>query len=439
MNDATNGNGTYSADSTRRETQPAPRLGAAVAGLAALGWAVMVVAYLRPPIALSPDSMNNYAHVWWIAQHLWRDGTIPWHMPVIGHGDAITFPYGAVNWTFAALLRPLGVDRATGVVTVIGALGSIVATFVAFPELRRGWFAAAVLVEVPLVRMLLLGQQSFAWAAMFGLLGIAAWRRERWLLAAVLVAVAQANHAAVVLPIGVLGVTVALVVRPERARIARWYALALALSVPAVFAVLSTPAYADSSTRDRVVNFFSAIGPRILVVALPLAFVALGRRYGGRGAVVAFLLSVVVHGALYSPLEERMGWRTFSRVPATAAAEEYVRSSAFRAGATVRFLRGSDSKLGRYIALRAGARLDSEFFPESEAIRSFRSIAAYETLLCERHVDSVVVFGSYDSTRRTNEHALLRRIAAGGADRISVHLVDEGPSFDAYAVVRTGC
>ena len=105
----------------------------------------------------------------------------------------------------------------------------------------------------------------------------------------------------------------------------------------------------------------------------------------------------------------------------------------------MRFLRGSDSKLGRYIALRAGAHLDSEFFPESEAIRDFGSRAEYESLLCARRIDSVVVFPSYDSSRGTNEHAWLERMARGGQGRVVVHRVEGGSAYDVYTVVRTGC
>ena len=43
----------------------------------------------------------------------------------------------------------------------------------------------------------------------------------------------------------------------------------------------------------------------------------------------------------------------------------FVTSSAFRPGLTYRVLRTSDGKVGMYQVIRAGGRLDSEFFPES--------------------------------------------------------------------------
>ena len=135
---------------------------------------------------------------------LWHHGRLPWRMPVLAHGDAYAYPYGFVNWTTAALVWPLFGNWAVTLWTALGAVGCIVATFVAFPELRRGWWAAAVLANPAILEALLFGQQSFAWGAMLLLFGIAAWRRGHRAWAAVLVGLAQANHAAIVLPIGVL-------------------------------------------------------------------------------------------------------------------------------------------------------------------------------------------------------------------------------------------
>ena len=94
-------------------------------------------------------------------------------MPVLAHGDAYAYPYGFVNWTTAALLWPLFGNWAVTLWTALGAVGCIVATFIAFPELRRGWWAAAVLANPAILEALLFGQQSFAWGAMLLLFGVA--------------------------------------------------------------------------------------------------------------------------------------------------------------------------------------------------------------------------------------------------------------------------
>ena len=419
--------------------QALPRTGVAVAALCAAGWGVALVAYCRHAIALSPDSMNNYAHVWWIARGLWHQSTIPWSMPVIGHGAALTFPYGFANWILAAVVWPLGGDWATTAVTIAGCALCIVATFCAFPELRRGWWMAAVLVEAPIVQALLFGQQTFVWSAAGLLFGIAAWRRDRRLLAAVVVGVAQANHAAVALPIGVVLVALWLPFAADRRALLKWYLVSVAIALPAALVVLASPAYSDSSPRDRLVNFFSTIGPRILVLVLPVVFVLMARRARPWLAPAAFVLSIGVNLALFAPLSVRLGFRTFTRTPNTAAVVEFADSTAFRPGAMLRVLRGSDSKLGRYVLLRAGAHLDSEFFPESEAIRSFRSPSEYVDLLCRRRIDQVIVFPSYDATRRTNEHAVLERLSTNPAARVVVRRSVRGPNYDVYDIARPGC
>jgi len=128
-------------------------------------WIVIAVRYLSHRIALSSDSMNNYVHVWWVARDLWHHGRLPWHMPVLGHGAAYAYPYGFTNWTVGALLWAVFGNWGVTLCTVLGAAACIAATFVAFPELRRGWWAAAALANPAIIQALLFGQQAFAWGA----------------------------------------------------------------------------------------------------------------------------------------------------------------------------------------------------------------------------------------------------------------------------------
>src|SRR6478752_8397933 len=256
------------------DTVPGGNIALAVtvaAWIGVLGW------YLDHRIFLSSDSMNNYVHVWGIARDLWHHGHLPWRMPMLGHGEAYAYPYGFVNWTTAAIAWPLLGNWGVTLWTVLGTVGCIAATFLAFPELRRGWWAAAVLANPAIIEALLFGQQSFAWGAALLLFGVAAWRRERPLLAAVLVGLGQATHAAIVLPIGALLVAACLPFVPDRRALLRWYALSLLITVPAVVLVFVSPGYADATTRDRLVNFIGTLGPRCLIVAMPVIFALAAR------------------------------------------------------------------------------------------------------------------------------------------------------------------
>ena len=146
--------------------------GAIACGLLAAAWVVVLAAYLGHRIVLSSDSMNNYVHVWAIARDIWHHGRVPWRLPILGHGDAYAYPYGFTNWTAAAIIWPAFGNWGVTLCSVAGAVGCIAATFYAFPELRHGWWAAAVLANPAIIEALLFGQQTFAWGATFLLLGI---------------------------------------------------------------------------------------------------------------------------------------------------------------------------------------------------------------------------------------------------------------------------
>jgi hypothetical protein len=419
----------------------------AVAVLAAL-WVAVAAVYLDHHVVLSSDSMNNYVHVWWIARDLWHHGWLPWRMPVLGHGHAYAYPYGFTNWTAAALLWPLLGNWAVTLCTVLGAAGCIAATFVAFPELRAGWWPAAVLTNPAIIESLLFGQQAFAWGAALLLFGVACWRRGRRFTAALLVGLGQATHAPIVFPIGVLLVLVCLPLVTDRRALLRYYALSLAITVPAVVLVFVSPGFGDSSTRDRLVNFVGTLAPRVLVVALPLGFLWLAGRRIRALAPLALIVMLGTNLALEQPLNVTFQWHALTERRETniASLDAYLNSPQFEPGATYRVLRGAgDAKLGLYHVLLAGGRLDSEMFPESMAMHDFANDVTYERLLCERHVDFVIAYASYTASRRTNEIAVLTRLAAAaaapGRDRapVRVRAVEHGSGHTVYQVTRTGC
>jgi hypothetical protein len=426
-------------DARQRRTDAVPGGNIALA-LVAVVWIVVLAWYLDHRIFLSSDSMNNYVHVWGIARDLWHHGHLPWRMPELGHGDAYAYPYGFANWTTAAVVWPVLGNWGVTLWSALGAVGCIAATFVAFPELRRGWWAAAVLANPAVIESLLFGQQSFAWGAALLLFGVAAWRRERPLVAALLVGLGQASHAAIVLPIGALLVAACLPFVPDRRALLRWYVLSLLITVPAVVLVFVSPGYADATMRDRLVNFIGTLGPRCLLVAMPVIF-ALARRTGIRAfAPLAFVIALTVNVALEEPLNVAWQWRGFTRVANTASLDAFLRSPEFVPGATYRVLRsGADAKLGLYHVLLRGGRLDSELFPESMAIRDFPTVADYEQLLCDRRVDFVIAYDRYTAARHTNEIAVLRRLDATTGERVRLHPVERARDHVVYAIDRAGC
>ena len=128
-------------------------------------WLVILALLLRHREVISSDTLSNYIHVWFVADRLWHGHGLPFHMPVLAHGQALAFPYGFIPWMFAVLLWPLMGEWSVTLALGVGFVGLVAATFWAFPELRRGWWAAAALVNPGLVEGLLLGQLPFLWAA----------------------------------------------------------------------------------------------------------------------------------------------------------------------------------------------------------------------------------------------------------------------------------
>jgi hypothetical protein len=136
-----------------------------------------------------------------------------------------------------------------------------------------------------------------------------------------------------------------------------------------------------------------------------------------------------------------VGWGALYRSPdRTAAAIPH--TAMFEPGATYRVLTFGDAKYGQYAVVRAGGRLDSEFFPESLYRGNFKDDEAYARFLTDRKVDYVVVDRRYQRFR-TNEPRILGEMAALTGDVACVNGVlvrerDETVSLVVYRVTR-GC
>lgn len=420
-----------------------PKFSTIAVGLSGAAWVAFAALVLRHRLFVTDDSVSNDAHVWYIADRLWHEGRLPWRMPLLGHGKAFAYPYAFVAWTTAALAWPLLGERVVSLWLVLGVSGLIAATFWAFPELRQGWWAVGVLLNPALVDSLNRGQLPFLWAAAPLVVAIGLWRRGRMVPATLVLAVAQLSHAAVILPLAAIVVALWLPFERCRRRLLLAWAAGTVLAVPAVFVVLVSPVVSDSSTRDKVVNLVETVGLRSLVLVVPVVLAVWRhrsvtvRRHATRmvGHAVAGLLLVGFCAGLARFTYGHFTWRAVMRAPDTRLLP-YLDSAAFRPGATYRVLRLSDGKVGMYQVLLHGGRLDSEFFPESQARRSFGTEAAYATFLRTRRVDRVLAFASYDRHTHTDEHALLRAMAANGECHGDLRILggSTGVGFDAYEV-----
>lgn len=399
-------------------------------------WIVVLGMILLHRIFVTNDSVSNYIHVWYVADRVWGGHGIPLHMPVLGHGDAFAFPYGFLPWFSAALLRPVFGDWTVTLWLVVGFVGLVAAQWWAFPELRGGWWTAMLLANPMLVEGPILGQLPFLWAVALLFAAIACWRRSNWLGAALLLGAAQATHPAVLLPIAGPIVLARLYWEPHRLRLLACYVLSLAIAVPAAFLVIASPSVGDSSTGTLVANFFDTVSLRAIVVAAPFIGLVLVRTPFARIPAVLLIVIVAMNGILVPIRHNGYAWGALTRSPDTSLLE-FVHSQAFVADPdrTYRILRVADGKIGMYQLVKAGARLDSEPFPESIERRSFASRDEYVAFLGKRNVGYVIIYRAYDDRYGTNEHALLDELTTlDGETGSSAEKIVTTDSYDVYRV-----
>lgn len=375
-----------------------------------VAWAIALALMLSHRMFVSHDTVSNYGHVWYVADQIWHAHRLPFAMPALGHGHGLAFPYAFVPWVTAALVWPLLGEWAVTLWLVVGAVGAVAATFYAFPELRRGWWAAAVLVNPALVMAAFIGQLPFLWASSFLLAAIGCWRRDRRGWATALAALAQITHPAVVLPIAaaIVAVRAPFESPADRRSLLRRYGVSAAAALPAAALVVLSPVFRDSSVGVKAWAFVGTVTVRALLFAVPFGLL-LAQRVRAVWVAPALFLALLAPNGFVDTLNIHYGLRALVRPPNTDMLA-FIRSPDFVPGATYRVLRAYDGKLGMYELIQRGARLDSEFFPESIDRRSWPDAAAYARFLAHRHVDYVLAFTNYTRRYGTNEIGMLGRM-----------------------------
>ena len=431
---------TASAQDGSARVEPETR-GARNAKRAAIAfWVVILAVLLRHREVISSDTLSNYVHVWYVADRLWHGHGLPFHMPVLAHGKALAFPYGFIPWMFAVMLWPLMGEWSVTLTLGLGFLGLVVATFWAFPELRRGWWAVAVLVNPAFVEGLLLGQLPFLWAAAMLLCAIGCWRTGRRPSAIILLALAQLTHAPVLIPLVALLVLWWMRHEPDRRALVKGWLVSLVVSLPAAAIVFASPVTSQTSPIWSLWVEVETVALRSLVLVVPIGLLYLQRREWRANAPAVAAGAMIVGQIVTIPISGMgVGWGALLRSPDTVATA-IPHSPVFVRDATYRVLTFGDGKYGQYAVVRAGGRLDSEFFPEDMHRRSFRDQSAYVAFLQRRQVDFVIVDHRYHKFH-TNEEELLGGLASESAmtgcpDGLQVSKVDDQPTFEVFRVSR---
>ncbi len=178
------------------------RPGAVALGVMLAFWLVVLGWYLAHRIVLSSDSMNNYVHVWWIAAISGTTAISRGGCRCSATATRSRTPTASSTGPSAALLWPLFGNWASRC-DHRARRGRLHRRHVLrVPRAAARLVGCGRLANPAIIEALLFGQQAFAWGAMLLLFGVACWRRDRRLAAALLVGFGQATHPAIVLPIG---------------------------------------------------------------------------------------------------------------------------------------------------------------------------------------------------------------------------------------------
>jgi hypothetical protein len=191
----------HAIDTSPPSTESDTRASRYALGAVVLAFVVLSVSILRFRVFVTHDSISNYGHVWYISEHLRHAHRLPYHMPVLAHGDALAYPYGFVPWTLTAFARLALGDWSVTLAFVVAFWFMVGSMFRAFPELRRPALGVTALAHPGMVIALIAAQFPFMASMGFLFMAIRAWRQQRHWRAAIAGGLAQLTHPAVVAPI----------------------------------------------------------------------------------------------------------------------------------------------------------------------------------------------------------------------------------------------
>jgi hypothetical protein len=391
--------------------------------------AVMILIALKS-VYLGSDSVNNYAHVWYISEHLFK-GSLPLHFENLDGGMALTYPYGFVPWTLAAIVRPALGDYAVTLTMLLGVI--LVMVVVYRTRLKSSLWLLVLFAAVPfLLDSLLDFQMSFVWSMLFGYLYIWALERRSFKWAYLWLVLAAGNHLVVTGPILAVYTVYVYCREPSVRKNLLWLCgLALVPLVPLAWYTLKTPTIGENSPGFIFYVWLETLLPRAILFFSPFILARLASlrsswAHWATGWAAALCLVVL-----------SIGWNfAFSGYSGLVTEahndyQQYLESEAFAPAAIYRVVESPGREQGEYYFIQHGAVLANEFYGESY-FRINWTQDSYRCYLSVKKVDYVVLSADYVRRYHRNEGAILGDLREEGM----ATLVYEDPQgqFSVYDV-----
>lgn len=336
-------------------------------------------------------------------------------------GIALTYPYGFVSWTLAAILRPVLGDYAVTLTMLLGVI--LVMVVVYRTRLKSSLWLLALFAAVPfLLGSLLDFQMSFVWSVLFGYLYIWALEKRSFVWAYFWLVLAAGNHLVIMGP--VLAVYTACVYwrEPSLRKNLLWLSgLALAPLVPLAWYTLKTPTIGENSPGFVLYIWVETVFPRGILFFSPFVLVKLASlrnswaRYS-TGWVAAICLVALSIGWNFK-------YSSYSGLVTEAHNDyqQYLESAFFHSGAIYRVVESGDEQ-GQYYFIQDGAVLSNEFYSESYFHINWTQ-SSYCCYLSVKKIDYVVLSTDYVRRYHTNEADILKNLL----DQKKATLVYEDP------------
>ncbi len=405
--------------------------------LGILGLLFMTVDLLINPIFLGNDSMQPYAHIWYISQQLFDHGRVPLHMSLLDGGRAVTFPYGFPPFLAGAVLfRALG-DWAVALMMAVAVVGTVWAAGLVRPVMRDPWFVLLFVMNPFFIDAVYSFQFASLWSILFFFLFVWAFERRRYPLAAALLWLTVSTH-----PVeggaaaGVYGLCLLVF---DRGKVRPLVFLSIPVGValiPIFWMTLLTPTVHENSLRTVVGSVGDTLPRRAIMIAAPFAVTPLvpyiRRFYRPTLATLAVLMGIGVMWAT-TPVSGVYGSYYGAIHRSTNIYAAFFQSPQFQPGATYRVLEPNEREDGMYRFMQHGAILSNEFFTESMFYLNWTE-PQYSCYVAFKGIQYVVVEKAFLHQFGVNEEEVLQSLVA--AERASVSYVDPGGKFTVYDVRR---